>query len=113
MAAAAAAIHELGAKAVLIKGGHLAGPTVHDLLVDQVGSEWFRSPRIDTVHTHGTGCTLASAIATGLAQGLALRPAVSRGRAYLYEAIRTSPGLGKGHGPVNHGHTVAPFAVPD
>ena len=113
MAAAAAAIHALGAKAVLIKGGHLAGPTVHDLLVDEAGSERFRSPRIDTVHTHGTGCTLASAIATGLAQGLALRPAVARGRAYLYEAIRTSPGLGKGHGPVNHGHTVAPFAVPD
>jgi len=113
MAAAADAILALGAKAVLIKGGHLAGPTVHDLLLDAAGSEMFRSPRIDTKHTHGTGCTLASAIATGLAQGLPLRVAVARARAYLHEAIRTAPGLGKGHGPVNHGHTVAPFGAPD
>jgi hydroxymethylpyrimidine/phosphomethylpyrimidine kinase len=71
--------------------------------------EVFRSPRIETPHTHGTGCTLASAIATGLAQGLALRDAVVRARAYLQEALRRAPGLGHGHGPVGHGHTVRPF----
>jgi hydroxymethylpyrimidine/phosphomethylpyrimidine kinase len=63
----------------------------------------------DTRHTHGTGCTLATAIATGLAQGLALRDAVVRARAYLQEAIRQAPGLGQGHGPVGHGHTVRPY----
>ncbi len=113
MGRAATALAALGAKAVLVKGGHLEGPNVHDLLLHEGGTESFQTPRLDTIHTHGTGCTLASAIATGLAQGMALRAAVVRARAYLYEAIRTAPGLGQGHGPVNHGHTVASFTAPD
>ena len=109
MRAAAETLIGLGARAVLVKGGHLSGPEVQDLLVDSDGVEVFRSPRIDTPHTHGTGCTLASAIATGLAQGLALRNAVARAHAYLQEAIRRAPGLGRGQGPVEHGHTVKRF----
>ena len=99
-----------GAGAVLLKGGHLPGETVIDILaVDGEIVEVFESPRIDTPHTHGTGCTLASATATGLAQGMAVRDAVARARRYVHEAIRTAPGLGHGHGPLNHAHTVGPF----
>ena len=101
----------LGPAAVLLKGGHRPGDTVIDLLLHGAGEiEAFESPRIDTEHTHGTGCTLASAVATGLAQGLSIRAAVARARAYVIEAIRTAPGLGNGHGPLNHGHTVGTFA---
>jgi hydroxymethylpyrimidine/phosphomethylpyrimidine kinase len=75
-------------------------------LVWQGGSARFSGPRIATNSTHGTGCTLASAIATGLAQGLAMEQAVGRARAYVQKAIETAPGFGKGHGPLNHGHTV-------
>ena len=113
MAAAAERLLELGAKAVLLKGGHLEGPVVRDLLATPDGSEVFESRRIDTPHTHGTGCTLASAIATGLAQKRLLRDAVVRARAYLYQAILSAPGLGRGHGPVGHGHTVRPFEAPE
>ncbi len=96
--------------AVLLKGGHLPGDTVIDILaVDGEIVEVFESPKIDTAHTHGTGCTLASAIATGLAQGMAVRDAVARARRYVHEAIRTAPGLGHGHGPLNHAHTVGSF----
>ena len=95
---------------VLLKGGHLPGETVIDILaVDGEIVEVFESPRIDTPHTHGTGCTLASATATGLAQGMAVRDAVARARRYVHEAILTAPGLGHGHGPLNHAHTVGPF----
>ncbi|MHA1600649.1 MAG: bifunctional hydroxymethylpyrimidine kinase/phosphomethylpyrimidine kinase, partial [Alphaproteobacteria bacterium] len=113
MMRAAKRLLDMGAGAVLVKGGHLSGATVVDVLATGDAVETFESPRIDTPHTHGTGCTLASAIATGLGQGLDLRTAVGRARAYLYEAIRTAPGLGGGHGPVNHGHTVQPFSAPD
>ena len=106
---AAQALLELGCRAVLLKGGHASGPIVRDLLVSGAGLEIFESPRIETRHTHGTGCTLASALAAGLAQGLALSAAVRRARAYVIEAIRTAPGLGAGHGPLNHAHTVRPF----
>jgi len=109
MHAAAEALLALGAGAVLVKGGHLGGTEVQDLLADKDGTEVFQNPRIDTPHTHGTGCTLATAIATGLAQGLTLRESVVRARAYLQEALRRAPGLGHGHGPVGHGHTVRPF----
>ncbi len=110
MREAAARLQELGAQAVLVKGGHLEGDTITDVLRLSSGEELlFEGQRIETRSTHGTGCTLASAIATGLAQGLMLRDAVDRGRRYLLEALRTSPGLGGGHGPVNHGHTVMPF----
>jgi hydroxymethylpyrimidine/phosphomethylpyrimidine kinase len=94
----------LGCKAVLIKGGHLASDTVSDVLVTGSGTRIWESPRIDTRHTHGTGCTLASAIATGLAQGLDIEHAVDRARAYVQRAIASAPGLGRGHGPLDHAH---------
>lgn len=110
---AAEMLPTLGAEAVLLKGGHMAGETVCDLLVTEQGVEEIRAPRIETPHTHGTGCTLASAIATGLAQGLPLPRAVRRAAAYVHEAIATAPGFGHGHGPLNHVHTVRPFPGPD
>ncbi len=96
-----------GASAVLIKGGHLPGDTIVDLLrtADGEGAR-FEHPRIDTKSTHGTGCTLASAIACGVAHGFTLRDAVQRAEDYVLEAIRTAPGLGRGHGPLNHGHVI-------
>jgi hydroxymethylpyrimidine/phosphomethylpyrimidine kinase len=98
-----------GPKAVLLKGGHMEGPILHDLLLWDGGEEVFEGPRFDTPHTHGTGCTLASSIASGIACGMGLRDAAARARAYVAEAIRTAPGLGHGHGPLNHMHTVRPF----
>jgi hydroxymethylpyrimidine/phosphomethylpyrimidine kinase len=101
---AATALLTLGSGAVLLKGGHLDEPEVHDLLATEDGMDVFTSRRIDTRHTHGTGCTLASAIAAGLAQGMALRDAVGRARRYVHRAIATAPGFGRGHGPLNHAH---------
>jgi hydroxymethylpyrimidine/phosphomethylpyrimidine kinase len=106
---AAHAILALGPKAVLLKGGHLPGDEIVDVLVKNDGVTRFDGKRINTPHTHGTGCTLASAIATSLAQGMELIPAVSRARAYVLKAIATAPGLGSGHGPLNHGHGITPF----
>ena len=106
---AARAIAELGPRAVLLKGGHMEDGDVTDILFDGEGIEAMTHPRIATRDTHGTGCTLASALAAGLAQGLTMRAAVRRARAYVLEAIRTAPGFGHGHGPLNHAHTVAPF----
>lgn len=100
--AAARALLAQGARAVLMKGGHDDGPLVVDLLVTPAGVEHFDNPRIVTRNTHGTGCTLAAAIATGLAQKMTLPDAVGRARRYLQRAIETAPGLGAGHGPVNH-----------
>jgi hydroxymethylpyrimidine/phosphomethylpyrimidine kinase len=99
-------LRAMGAEAVLVKGGHLPGKRLVDVLVAADGVHVFEGERIETRHTHGTGCTLASAIATGLAQGLVLRDAVARARAYVIEAIRTAPSIGGGHGPINHAHTV-------
>jgi len=76
------------------------------VLVTAGGVETFEAPRIHSTSTHGTGCTLSSAIATGLAQGLDIVAAVRRGRIYTWEAIRRAPGYGKGHGPLNHGHAI-------
>jgi hydroxymethylpyrimidine/phosphomethylpyrimidine kinase len=109
---AAAALRDLGVPAVLLKGGHLDGDTVTDLLVTADGSEEFTDPRIATRHTHGTGCTLASAIAAGLAQGMPLRDAVVRARAYVRAAIANAPGYGAGHGPLDHAVTVDPARLP-
>ena len=103
MRRAADALLTLGVPAVLLKGGHLPGPEVVDLLATADGCESFSAPRIDTRHTHGTGCTLASAVATGLAQGMALRDAVLRARHYVRLAIGTAPGFGQGAGPLDHG----------
>lgn len=113
MRAAAAMLLAMGPKAVLLKGGHLKGAQVFDLLLQaDEREEVFASARIRTRHTHGTGCTLASAIATGLAQKLSLRDAVARARVYVLKAIEQAPGYGKGHGPLDHGHTVRPLPVP-
>ncbi|GBF58565.1 hydroxymethylpyrimidine/phosphomethylpyrimidine kinase [Candidatus Phycosocius bacilliformis] len=97
----------LGAEAVLVKGGHIPGPRFTDVLATQAGEVFFEAERIETASTHGTGCTLASAIAAYLAQGVGLEEAVERARAYLLEAIRRAPGFGKGHGPLNHAWTVS------
>lgn len=92
-----------GAGAVLMKGGHVPGEHVIDLLMTPDGETAFEAERIATRHTHGTGCTLASACATGLAQGLPLVAAVARAWGYVNEAILRAPGLGAGHGPLDHG----------
>lgn len=104
--AAAARILALGAGAALLKGGHMEGDTVVDMLCTAEGELLFEHPRLYTDQTHGTGCTLASAIATGIAQGLDLRESVQRATDYVHEAIRRAPGYGAGHGPLNHGHTI-------
>lgn len=105
---AALALLELGAQAVLLKGGHMQGSVVQDILATPAGIEVIEASRIDTRHTHGTGCTLASAAAAGLAQGMALPDAVRRATAYVHAAILAAPGLGAGHGPLGHGVTVDP-----
>lgn len=102
LVAAGRALIRRGATAALVKGGHLDGDTVEDALVTLDGARIFRNPRIATSSTHGTGCTLASAVATGIAQGLPLAAAVKRAIDYVHEAIRSAPGLGSGHGPLNH-----------
>jgi hydroxymethylpyrimidine/phosphomethylpyrimidine kinase len=99
---AACAMLSLGVPAVLLKGGHLPGDLVVDLLATVDGVEEFVAPRIASRHTHGTGCTLASAVAAGLAQGASLRSAVVRAREYVRAAIAAAPGFGAGHGPLNH-----------
>ncbi len=96
------ALLQMGAKAVLIKGGHIPGPIVTDLLLTQHQNLVFDDHRIDSRHTHGTGCTLASAIAAGLALGLGLTSAVAVARTYVREAIRRAPGFGAGCGPMDH-----------
>lgn len=93
-----------GASAALIKGGHLDGDRLYDVLVCADGVAVFEDTRLHTRHTHGTGCTTASAVAAGLAQGMALVDAVARARAYVRVAMETAPGLGSGHGPLNHAH---------
>ena len=109
MVRAGHAVLALGPKAVLVKGGHLDGSSeVVDLLVSAEGVARFAHPRIATRSTHGTGCTLASAIACGLAQRLTLADAVDRARDYVRRAIETAPGFGSGHGPLNHAVTFDP-----
>ena len=100
--AAGRALLAMGAKAALIKGGHSSDDMLNDYLITPEAVETISLPRLHTRHTHGTGCTLASGIATGLAQGMDLPAAVRRARDYLQQAIATAPGLGAGHGPVNH-----------
>ena len=106
MRRAAARLHEMGARAVLIKGGHLEGDAT-DLLSDSAGFREFRAPRLETRHTHGTGCTYSAAITALLARGLGLGDAVAGAKRFIHEAIRTSPQLGRGCGPINH-HAEAP-----
>lgn len=101
MKKAAALIHKLGAKSVVVKGGHLQGDAV-DLFFDGKRFHEFATKRIETKHTHGTGCTFASAIATGLAQGAGVTEAVKRAKDYVTEAIRFGLAIGGGQGPTNH-----------
>ena len=91
-----------GAGAVLVKGGHGEGEVLTDYLVSDDQTVKFDNPRLETVHTHGTGCTLASALAAGLAQGMALSDATARAIQYVHEAIKAAPDFGAGHGPLNH-----------
>lgn len=105
--AAADALLGLGADAVLIKGGHMEGEIITDVLATQEAIHTMTSPRIDTRHTHGTGCALASSIAALLSQGVEMVLAVETARDYVHEAIRTAPGFGQGHGPLNF------LALPD
>ena len=109
MTRAGEALLDMGARAVVLKGGHLPGAQVHDVLITPDGHDVFSAPRMETVHTHGTGCTMASALATGIAQGLSLHDALARALSYVHEAIRNAPGYGSGHGPIDHGHTIRPF----
>ena len=91
-----------------VEGGHIPGDRVIDLLATPAGETLLEGPRLDTPHTHGTGCTLSSACATGLAQGQTLEEAVARAWAYTAEAIRRAPGFGRGHGPLDHGWPLRP-----
>ncbi|NNC37305.1 MAG: bifunctional hydroxymethylpyrimidine kinase/phosphomethylpyrimidine kinase [Acidimicrobiales bacterium] len=94
---------KMGAYAALMKGGHLEGKSVTDILVSEEGNQMMNAPRIHSRHTHGTGCTLASAVASMMAQGAPLEIAVMEAREFVFEAIRSAPKLGKGNGPLNHG----------
>lgn len=109
MLEAARTILGLGAKAVLVKGGHLDGDDIFDIYLGPEGTHEWHSRRVATKHTHGTGCTLASAIATGLAQGMTPIDSITRARDYVLTAIQAAPGLGAGHGPLNHAHTIRPL----
>jgi hydroxymethylpyrimidine/phosphomethylpyrimidine kinase len=100
--AARALVDALGARAALVKGGHLAGDELVDVLYDGARVRRFRHARIATTSTHGTGCTLSAAIAASMALGRSLEGAVDDGLAYVARAIASAPGLGAGHGPVNH-----------
>lgn len=93
---------ELGCRAALVKGGHLPGEESCDVLFDGAASHVFAAPRVDTPHTHGTGCTLGSAIAANLAKGLPMIEAVDRAKRYVQGAIEHSLPLGEGHGPTHH-----------
>lgn len=113
MSAAADAILNLGPSAVLIKGAHIAGDEILDLLRTADGEQLeFRQSRIDTKSTHGTGCTLASAIAAGIAEGLTLRDSVNRAEHYVRQAILGAPGYGQGHGPLDHAHPLRSYPGP-
>lgn len=102
MRRAAGVLVERGARAALLKGGHLRSDELVDVLWD--GREWheWRRPRLDTRSTHGTGCTLSAGVAAGLAHGRPLRAAVEDALDYVQRALREAPGLGSGHGPLNH-----------
>jgi hydroxymethylpyrimidine/phosphomethylpyrimidine kinase len=103
MRKAAEKLVSLGAKNVLIKGGHLDGDMALDVLFEpEHGFHEFSSPRIATKHTHGTGCTYSAAITAELAKGAELRAAIGKAKEFITEAIRTAPGLGSGTGPLNH-----------
>ena len=102
MERAGRALVNRGARAALVKGGHLTGNVVVDVLVTADGAERFSHPRLESTSTHGTGCTLSAAITAGLAHGRPLRTAVTDALDFVHRAIAAAPGLGAGHGPLNH-----------
>ncbi len=102
MRRAARILVERGAGAALVKGGHLPGAEAVDILATTDEVHVFRHPRIDTRHTHGTGCTLSSAIAAHLASGYSLLESTTRSLDFVHRAIAQAPGLGSGNGPLNH-----------
>jgi len=102
MERAGSTLLRFGVGAALIKGGHLSGPVLTDILVTPSGIRRFTRPRIDTSSIHGTGCTLSAAITAGLALGRPLERAVEDGLDFVHRAIAAAPGLGSGHGPLNH-----------
>ena len=99
---AARILVERGARAALVKGGHLQTEELVDVLFDGKGFHEWRRPKLDTRSTHGTGCTLSAGIAAGLAHGRPLRSAVEAALDFVHRAMQTAPGLGRGHGPLNH-----------
>jgi hydroxymethylpyrimidine/phosphomethylpyrimidine kinase len=102
MERAARTLVRLGAKAALVKGGHLTGGEAVDVLVADGQARHFAHPRLETISTHGTGCTLSAAVTAGLALGRPLERAVSDALDFVHRAIAAAPGLGAGHGPLNH-----------
>lgn len=112
--AQARALHGLGCRAVLLKGGHGGGATAVDILCDASGVERFERPKIDTRHTHGTGCTLSAAIAALLARGVTLREAIARAKEYVWQGLVAgqSLGVGRGNGPVDHLYAIRRAPLP-
>lgn len=104
MVRAGGTIRALGPTAVLLKGGHASGGMIDDVLVTAQNEQIFSSPRIDSRNTHGTGCTLSTAVACGLAQGMTLVDSIHLARNFVQQAIQTAPGFGRGIGPLNHFH---------
>lgn len=109
MADVARLLRQSGLHAVLLKGGHLPGDEASDFLCGEQGEQWFSHIKLVSQHTHGTGCTLSSAIAAGLARGFSLPQAVGEAKRYVTEAIRHAPRLGRGSGPMHHGWGGAPW----
>jgi hydroxymethylpyrimidine kinase/phosphomethylpyrimidine kinase len=103
MESAAHALCGAWGRSILIKGGHLEGDPVRDYWTDGTRARWFESSRLHTRHTHGTGCTLASALTAALAQGHDMESAIELARAYVRQGLETAPGIGRGHGPLQHG----------
>ena len=103
MMKAGEALLEMGAYGALMKGGHVKGKSIIDVLVTPEGNQMMSAPRLYSRHTHGTGCTLASGVAAMLAQGAPIEIAVQEAREFVFEAIRTAPKFGAGNGPLNHG----------
>jgi hydroxymethylpyrimidine/phosphomethylpyrimidine kinase len=114
MARQAAALRALGPAAVLLKGGHLGGDESPDLLQDADGAHWLEAPRSPTANTHGTGCSLSSAIAAELARGRRLPAAAAVAKTWLSGAVAAADdlGVGQGHGPVHHFHGLWPVDRP-
>jgi hydroxymethylpyrimidine/phosphomethylpyrimidine kinase len=102
MAAAARRLHALGPQWVVVKGGHMGGKAVTDLLFDGATFQRLTTPRIDTPHTHGTGCTFSAAMTACIAKGQSVPEAFAAAKRFTHAAIAAAPHLGHGHGPLNH-----------